>query len=473
MKKTVLFLSTMLWLALSGMTASAQSLNENALLYHSLRSPISTQLNPALFPNNSRWYVTLPHFEAGFGLPMSYKDLGLEYDAARDVTVLDLNHLLDVLEQNGNNISISSNIELLGFGFKVADKLHFFASTGLRVSSNINVPFNDLKLLTEGNSGENHSLVIGDARVFDAQTYLHVSGGAAYDFSVIPLTVGARANLLIGAEIVSAENMTINLTTAADNSSLTATSDYLMRMAGLAYLKERTDDSQNPFDFDYTLGMPGNLGFTFDLGAKYSFKGFDFSFSLLDVGPGIHWKDNPMILTPKNKDASITFDGLELSSVISGGELDTSFISNLKDSLFNMIDYESEAGDFWYGVPTRIYLGASYTLFDLIRVGYLFHGEWSKGVFYGNNNFRCNNTLSAHLSLFDWFELSLANSLTFDGGKSSFFNPGISASLNLGKVFQLYAGVDYVSSLYATDIKSARVFFGASLVGFAPKKLKL
>ena len=112
-------------------------------------------------------------------------------------------------------------------------------------------------------------------------------------------------------------------------------------------------------------------------------------------------------------------------------------------------------------------MGVSYTILNTLRVGYLFHGEWEGGWFHRNASglFRCNNTLSAHVSLFDWIEVAAANSLSYDGESFSFFNPGLFVSINLAQSFQIYAAVDYISSFYLTEMRAAHAYFGINIYG--------
>ena len=69
------------------------------------------------------------------------------------------------------------------------------------------------------------------------------------------------------------------------------------------------------------------------------------------------------------------------------------------------------------------------------------------------------------LNIFNWLELAAANSFTYDGNHFAFLNPGASVTVGLGGRFQLFASVEYLSSLYLTELKSAHVVFGINMVG--------
>ena len=210
--------------------------------------------------------------------------------------------------------------------------------------------------------------------------------------------------------------------------------------------------------------IPNNFGYTFDLGAKLKVNIFDLSMSIVDLGPGAHWQQNPLTIVPKQQDITITFDGIDLSTLLTNGVIDTSFIGRFKDSALAMIDYTTEENDFWYCVPTRLYLGASASLGKLLRVGYLLQGQWSNGWFSNHrtdsNPFACNNTLSAHFNLFNWLELSVANSVTKDANNNwSWGNPGLAVTLSPGRKLQIFAALEYMSSMRLAKVKAAHVMF--------------
>ena len=191
----------------------AQQITDNAVFYHSIRSPWSNFLNPALFPNESGWYVTTAKTSVQLALPMSYEDFGLRYDPTRDVTVLDVNHVLDQLRLNGCHIDHNTDVNLLGMGFTIGDKLHLTASAGVKYLTSFTVPLGFIDLLAEGNMNDKH-IDFGAADLFNGQMYGYVSLGAAFKLPLFPLTIGARVNVLDGLMAASVDNLKLDLTTA-------------------------------------------------------------------------------------------------------------------------------------------------------------------------------------------------------------------------------------------------------------------
>jgi len=478
--KTLILTTALTAMACFGNKANAQLLNSNDVFYHSFNSPLQTRLNPVLFPYESTFYLTFPRFGAGAQLPFSYKDLGLKYNAQTDTTTVDLNHLIDLIRQKGTWFGVNAEVDLLGFGFKVKNLSFNFAS-GVRVNGNLTVPMNALHLITDGNTGDYATLDMGTTDFFLAQAYAFTSLGAAYTLPTIPLTVGARFNLLDGIQNVSADHLNLVLTNLDDN-ELRLQADYLGTSAGIVRFETtKRADGTDSIAIGTGSTLPWNLGCTFDIGVKYDLDKFSFSASLLDFGPGIHWKSNVKTIVPVHSDSYISFEGIDLSRIeiardSATGEqtykIDSTYLQGFIDSLQNMMASVEDGESYWSGVPTRLYLGASYTVNRLLRVGALFHGEWNRGIFYKDNTFRHSTTLSATFNLFNWLELSAANGFTFDGSAFSAFNPGIGVSLNLFERFQLYGAVDYLSNLYATDLKAVRAYAGVNIVNNVREKRK-
>lgn len=452
--------------------ARAQMIPDNAVFYHAIRSPWSNSYNPALFPKNSSWYVTTAKTSLQLSIPLSYNDLGLQIDPVRNVTVLNVNDLLDRLRSTGCNFYNNSDLNLFGFGFTLLEHVHVSASAGVKSLSSFNIPLGLIDFLTQGNLNETGHIDFGEKDIFSNQNFAYVSLGAAVKLPFIPLTLGARVNVLDGIAALSVDNLSLDLTTAEDVSSIRLTSDYMIHSAG-GFKFKRTEGGSFAFDMEHLKDfVPLNIGFTVDLGAKYNVGVFDFSVSLLDVGPGIKWKQSPTVYFPKQKDVSISFEGIDLSTLVTNGTVDTSFIGRLKDSLLAMIDYSQEESEYWHSIPTRLYAGVSASLGQFLRVGYLLQGQFYNGIFNSHHSEKShhafNNTLSAHINLFNWLELSVANSFSSDGRGIKYiewFNPGIALTFSPGRRMQFFAALEYLSSTHLRELKSAHFMFGINVVG--------
>ncbi|KWW31024.1 MAG: hypothetical protein AUK63_707 [bacterium P3] len=466
--KKIYYLTVVCAFLLSAMSANnvyaQHELPSNELMYHSFRLPQSNLFNPAFFPRNNQVYVSLPRFNVSFGFPVTYNEVGLTYDAQRDKTTLDIFQLIDKMSDN-NHLNFDMELDLIGFGFRVKRAFFTFGSS-IVFNANITLPKDAFDALTDNTKsliGRDNAMILASDDFITASGYARISLGGGYEFENIPLTVGGHINILNGFANVNTHKTDIRLyATDEYYTALVASMDYRIQSAGIASYKK------DKFNFD---GTPSNYGFTFDLGARYIYDHFIFSAALIDVGPGIHWTQNVNTYRPKSN--TITFEGVDITSLISGGEFDSTFAQSFRDSLTNTYEMvENEGSDFWYAVPTKIKLGASYTFAnDMLRAGFLFHGQWDKGILcpgngfrIPNNRFRFNTTLSLTANLKDWIEVMAGNSLVFDSHNTDLFNPGAGIIITPFKALQIYTMVDYLSSMYIVDCKNFNVSLGFNLL---------
>lgn len=476
-------IAALLIMVAASMPAKAQLYSSNDLGYHSFRSPMATKLNPSMFPENSKFYVTLPRFDIDFSLPLGFSDVIMHDSEGAVIRIDSIMNKMTVKNQMRARLGLNFGMDMLGFGFRIKD-MYFNFGSSLKMNTTVTLPLNTLRLLTDGNFGEYGregnvtDINLGDDNIFRLQLYMQYSLGFAMKIPNTDATVGARLNLLNGYEMVALDRLGLHLITDSANTRLMATTDLYAYTSGVAPIVNDSKglrintDMFNNFNMNTVKQLlPKSMGFTFDLGAKYEWKDFVFSASIIDLGPGIHWTQNPVQLSTKGND-TVAFEGIDLNRVISQGGVDTAYTNSLKDSLMALLDTAVTTNKFWYAIPTKVYLGASYSLNNMLRFGALFHGEFEPGK---NSKviFRQNTTLSVHFNLFDWLELAAANSFTFDGRRPDFFSPSASISFNIGRVFQLYLTLDYLSDMRVTKMKAAHLYFGANIVGYTkPNKIK-
>jgi hypothetical protein len=291
--------------------------------------------------------------------------------------------------------------------------------------------------------------------------------------------VGIRLNLLNGLEMVSVDHLGLYLITDTIGNRMRATTNFNAYAAGVAPLINDSKGVHIDTEMFKNFGkstikelLPKSMGFTFDLGAKYEWNNFVFSASIIDLGPGIHWTQHPIQISSKGED-TLDFYGLNLNRIITNGGVDTGYTRTLRDSIMSLLDTTVSSEKFWYAIPTKVYLGASYTLNNMLRASALFHGEFEPAK-KGKLIFRQSTNLMVHFSLFDWLELAVGNSFTFDGKRADPWNPAASVSLNIGRVFQMYFTLDYLSDFRIAKAKAAHFYLGANIVGYSkPKKDKL
>ena len=455
-------------------TASAQYNETNNIFYHAFRTPQSNLLNPAFMPNKTSVYVQLPDLGIRFGSPQAINDF---VHSQNDTTVISLNDMLNSLSEE-NRFRMGLEFNVLGFGFKVH---HTFFNFNTRIVSNINLglPINTINAMLNGNVDDNGNpikeVTFLDGSLFNAQAYTEISIGGGHYFEPIGLTVGAHAKLLYGIFNAQTDNTKAVLITDDNYDKLKVDVYYQLQLASAAPIDTAGIHIPQINDL-FNLGK-SNIGFAFDIGAKYDLGPFSFSLAINDLSAGIHWKHNVMTYSPEGGHVTAEFDGYNAGSLINAGNVNSDSIAaywqNVVDRLTPAAD---TAGDYWYSIPTKINLGASYNFAKMLRAGILFHGQFDRGLLSKTNKyeldltdgvtntFRFNTTLSIGANLFNWAELTLGSSIVYDGNKIQPFNPGMSLVLTPATAVQFYLAADYVSSIYLVEAKAFNVRFGMNVL---------
>jgi hypothetical protein len=488
MKKLLLVLAAV---AMVGMgTAKAQFNETNNILYHALRSPQSNLLNPAFFPTNNTFYLSLPGINGQFGFPLGINDI-VKYDRKQKLSVINLDTILNVMSED-NRMRMGLDVNLLGFGLKIGS---FFFDANMRLVNNINIglPASTIKTLLNGNMNGDDPITevtLMDGDLLNFQSYLETSLGAGYRFRKLGLTVGVHAKLLSGLMNLQTDNTRITIETSEDLDKVTAKVYYQIQEAAVVPIDTTggiTNVVSNVIDYvqdnmSETIKslldvQGGNNGVAFDLGLKWDLGPFSFSASVIDLSPGIHWQKNVNTLVPEAGQGVLVFNGIDLHDAFENGFS----TQGMADSLQSFIDNIKprtvlDSGDYWFSVPTKINVGASVSFWTVMRAGVLFHGQFDRGLISRTNTdgfnldleipntFRFNTTLSVGLNLFNWMEIIAASSVVYDGEKADFFNPGGGVIFTPFTALQFYIMCDYISSIRIIEAKAMNVKFGFNLL---------
>ena len=448
-------------LALMLLTLGANVWAQNSnVMYSADRIPQNNTLNPAFFPKGDKNYVALTSFNISFTAPLSYSEI-FYYDASKGQTNIRVDSILNVLSQE-SHIMYNGDFYLFGYGHRFGNTF-ITASAEVKTSVKVGIPTGLFSFLNEGNynhrgAGNELSLVDGD--LLHVQAYTEYALGVGHKFG--DLTVGARLKLINGIADVSTANTRLDLYTSEDMQTLKADMYYNLHTS----LPNFTLSSLQAKDIkQFILGR--NFGMALDLGAKYEWKNFEFSAALLDLG-SIHWV-NVKEIVPKDGTGTLSFTGLDLSALISGGTMDTATINRLTDTINSLTQMERVDGeDYWTTLPTRFNLGATMNITKMLKVGALFHGEYNRSLSPNANVrsavLRRNTTLLAQVNLFNWVECMASASIVNDGNKTDWFNPGFGVSLSLFKKAQLFVLLDYISDMYLVDAKSFNISFGLNAI---------
>ncbi|MBR2958270.1 MAG: hypothetical protein IKC19_01400 [Bacteroidales bacterium] len=455
--------------------ANAQYNETNNLYYNAFRMPQSNQLNPAFMPNKTSVYVMLPDAGIRFGSPLAINDF--VHNQGDTMTVISINDMLGALN-NDNRFRIGIEANILGFGFKVH---HTFFNFNTRIVSNVNVglPIGTINALLHGNVDENGNAIkevtFMDGSLFNAQGYAEISIGGGHYFEPIGLTVGAHAKLLYGLFNAQTDNTRAVLVTEDNYDKLKVDMYYQLQLASAAPLDTAGIHMPQINDL-FNIGK-ANTGVAFDLGAKYDLGPFSFSLAINDLSAGIHWKHNVMSYTPEGGHVTAEFAGYNAGTIVNAGQVNNDSITAYwQEVVDNLTPAADSVGDYWYSIPTKINLGASYNFAKMLRAGILFHGQFDRGLLSKSNKyeldlgdgvantFRFNTTLTVGVNLFNWAELTLGSSIVYDGNKIQPFNPGMNLVITPATAVQLYLTADYISSIYLVEAKAFNVRFGMNVL---------
>lgn len=448
-------------------SAKAQS----NLIYSSQRIPNANEYNPAFFPKNSKMYLSLPGANLKFQSPLSIDNI-FQYAPGDTATFINFNAILDTLKDN-SKIALDAKIPLVGLGVKFG-KNFITLNSSINLGTRLGVPSGIATFLNEGNygyRGVGNELYLLDGDLLNVNLYAEV--GLAYGRQITDnLTIGARVKVMDGYFNLSTDKTLVKLFTDENLNEVSADVYYQLNEAGVIAF----DSTGNASITSY---IPKNFGVGFDLGARYETDRFDFSASLVDFASTISWSDNCKKIVPANGEGTLSFGGLDMSGLISGGSIDTTILSGLTDSIMSIVTPAFIEGEsYTTSVPTKLNLSASYKIFDWLRVGALFHGEFGKTIKQvstlnsemRNSGFSSSTSIVGEVNLFDWFEVIANFSVVDDGHSINWFNPGIGVNLSIARTLQVYAMMDYISNLHLVEAKSFNVSVGLNLLFGRDKK---
>mgnify|MGYP006988848618 CR=1 FL=1 len=503
MKRNAIILAALLVLVPA--TVKAQFNETNNLFYFAQRAPQSNQLNPAFFP--STLYLQLPALNSlQLGLPLSISDIA-KYDSVQGANIIDVNHILDVLGETGNDsrFRMGFDLNVVGLGLKIAG-VFVDANMQLKTSLGFTLPFNAISTVLQGNVGDDGraipEMTLLDGDLLDLQMYLETSVGAGFHVPLTGLTVGAHVKLLSGLLNINTQNTRVSFNTEDGYDAVSAKIYY--EVMGASIVPVNTSDTAgfslsditgNLMDQIKDMGLSlidingGNNGVAFDIGAKYDIGPLTVSASINDLSAGIHWHNNVFHMVPKGGQSTIEFDGMDITNLLDGGNINVDSLTNyLEGQIDGMIPTVlTDTGDFWYSVPTKLNLGATANL-GILKAGILFHGQWDRGLLSKNtyssfseayndvlgnynevkNTFRSNTTLSVGVNLFNWVEVIAGSSFVYEKGQKitmdNFLNPGLGIIVTPATLFQAYFMMDYASSMYLTQMKAFNFKFGFNII---------
>ncbi|MBP5547972.1 MAG: hypothetical protein J6X58_03650 [Bacteroidales bacterium] len=446
--------------------------NTNAqsnIMYGSSRNPHMNAANPAFFPSNSNGYVTFPSFNFNLSSPLAFSDI-FQYDSTSDKTIINATNILDLMSDK--QFRFGTNIHPFGFGLNFK-KFFITISSQAKVDVGFGLPNGLATFLNEGNYNHTGDDVIEllDGNLIGARVYGEGALGFGYRIND-NITVGGRLKMLVGYADLSNSGSSLTIRTEPDYSAITANLDINMNFTSIMDI--HYDSTTDETTTNIRTFLPKNYGFAMDLGGRYETDLFEVSASIIDVGPGIHWQDGLNKIVSARENNSFTFSGVDVSNMMQGGQMDTTFTQMLIDSLKTLTDFKTIEGgsDYWTSLPTKFNVGGMYHIVkDILSAGILFHGEiergWVKeGLEYKMKNvgFYSRTSAIVRAGFRDWIEVVASNSVVTNNGNVDWFNPGFGVTLTPFRTLQFYGFMDYISNIYLVDAKRINISFGLNIL---------
>jgi hypothetical protein len=445
MKKIHSIAGIVIWIFL--VSISSVSAQESMTMQFMKGMPQSGLQNPALHNDSSKVVIGFPglsgvyfDFNSDFAInDLIHKGTG----SLADSLVLDIEGFHHSLKETN---AIQQNLSMPLFFLGIRSKQSFF-SFGITEKEMARFTFAKslITFLKDGNApymGKNYDL--GDLDM-DAYHYREFAFGYSKEFVKNKLTLGAKAKILFGKFAIQTQKLNLKVETAANGSYLNLNSDMNINISGPVTVKYDQDNYFEDLNTDNMeagnyLMQKGNMGMAFDLGAVYKLTPkIVFSGSIVDLGKITFKKDNVNL----NHVSNYKWEGIDFShsldeskaDYVDPGDLADAELEKLKNN-FKPQKSEFNANAFDMSLPTKIYLGGTYSVNDHLGFGVL-------DCLYNNGTIRRNTlTVSANAMLGNFF--SLTGSYSAVG--NSYNNLGLGMALRLGFI-QMYLVSDNLMAL--------------------------
>ncbi|NOZ45971.1 MAG: hypothetical protein GXO79_04230 [Chlorobi bacterium] len=436
---------------------------QNNTLYFMSKIPQSSFMNPANNPS-CNFYLGLPLISSIY---FNYGNNGFAYNDLiypdGDKLVMDIDNFFSGL-QDVNNVSFDTEFNLFALGFKIKNT-YVSLNTAIKADFAFGFPKGFFGLFLEGNGkhlGPDNPLDLSGF-AFNAIVYDKVSLGLSRDFGDA-LTVGIRGNFYYGVMNAYTEKSDFKWYTDASTYDWKFNYDMAFRMAAPITVNLIPDSTNanseiigntdiKPEDFTNT----DNSGYGVDLGIKYKInRQLSVSASVIDLGK-INWTRGVQGYSTKGE---FEFTGIDVSNLVINR--DTSDLFAFKDSILEGFNFASNNESYSTGLPTTVYLGASYFISSNWGIGVLYRSK-----FY--NNLRFNSlTLSASTGLGNLLTLTGSYSIAYN----SYSNFGLGLNLKLA-MLQLYVVNDNVFGvIFPQSTRNVNMRFGLNITMGCHQKQK-
>mgnify|MGYP003646324267 FL=1 len=435
-------LSTLSLAAAIVFSASAQS---DMLLYNFNAISQSLHTNPAM-PQQTKVWVGLPAIS---GLSTHYHNSGFSavdiFEANTDINA-NLRNVTAGLDAS-SQLAVNQTVDLLGIGFSLKKGFVSLGATQ-HINLTMDIPYQLFQVMFSEN---NNSITQLDLSTFDLEISNRTAFYLGYQHRFLneKLTLGVRANYLIGQQHAYIERSNISLTNDSTY-TIKGRSDILVRSAGASAFEADAIEPMN-------IAFADNTGFSFNFGAHYQLSDkWSFSASVLDIG-SITYNDYTRSYV---SDSEFEFRGIEadLAANDFGDAVDRAV-----DSLEAGFNFQEVDGDSYSrSLMPRIFAAANYHINEKHTFGALYHSRiWNGEAFH---DFGVN------------YQGRLSRTFQFTAGYSMIngtaHNIGAGFDLKLG-AFQLYLMSDNIFGMVDYGgLQTTNFRFGINLTFYGKKEKK-
>lgn len=437
-----------------GFVALLAQAQEANIFYFTPNIPQAVKLNPAKHNAQRKVVVGVAAINGFYGSlnsEASISDIFVN-NSESNKTVFNIDKLSDAINGDGE-IYQQFSVPLLFFGYN-AGKNHYHFSISEREPLSLYFTDELLKILKFGNApyaGQTTEVRL-DMQLFHYGEYAF---GYSRDFMENRLTVGATMKVLFGKSAINADNLKLSIYTQPDGEYIDLSGHGGLFFAGPFESSENTLRSIS-FNSDQSISSyftnHKNPGFAIDLGATYQLNPkINVAASVTDLG-AINWKKQ---VTGYNLTGQFTWQGVDVSDAFNREpDIEEELIA-LTDSLENAFDFNDENTVFKTHLTTRLYLGGSMQVNDILNIGVV-----NRVSFHPTHNITNMFMLTANANFNDVLSLTGSYAVT----ASSYDNFGIGIGVRAGFA-QFILGTNNVHQLLTTEkAKYTSVRFGVNFL---------
>ena len=437
-------------------TVNVAEIPSNNLQIGGLLVPVFGQLPPAFYfnyGNNSFCYNHIIHHGEG---------------RMRDSLVLDMPLLMKKIHKN-NYIRGEFRLDYLNFSYRTKSDAVITVNFSDRFMFGTNIPRTFFDFMLHGNR---QYMLDGEAcdlsRLSFNATGFHELGVGFSTSIREKVSVGGRMKLLFGIADLSTKTGSLDLTTDPEMYFITVSADMQIRK------------SSGIIDYDvidstfYNSGLNGlkgdyfsfkNLGIGLDLGVNYFVTDkLTVSFSATDIG-FINWLNDAQVASAKGE---FSFEGINLQfkendegKLSFGVDEERYTLQHIADTLVDLFDMDIRNKNYMTWLPSNIFVGATYQLYEKLGFGFLYRGELYRKTY--NQSF----TLSVNSNITHW--LSLHASWSFNNNTA--MNLGLGFSARLGFVTWFIVTDDVIGLVFPQRAKTVNMRMGCNLTFGHEKKV--